>query len=71
MQIADIDQELAIAVLTSEMREKQLSPGNRFFLIGQHALLTYLWESKSLVLPNMPESENSGNRDRGGYLFIF
>jgi hypothetical protein len=28
--VADIDQELAIAVLTSEIRENQLSPGNCF-----------------------------------------
>jgi hypothetical protein len=35
MQVADIDQELAIEVLTSDMREKQLSPGNRFVLAGQ------------------------------------
>jgi len=28
--VADIDQELAIAILTSEMRENQLSPGNCF-----------------------------------------
>jgi hypothetical protein len=30
--VADIDQELATAILTSEMREKQLSPGNCFVL---------------------------------------
>lgn len=28
LQVADIDQDLAIAVLTSETRENQLSPGN-------------------------------------------
>ena len=30
MQVADIDQDLATAILTSEMRENQLSAGNLF-----------------------------------------
>ena len=30
MQVADIDHDLATAILTSEMRENQLSAGNLF-----------------------------------------
>ena len=43
LQVADIDQELAIAILTSEMRENQLSPGNCFVPdkpMYQHAFTT-------------------------------
>jgi hypothetical protein len=49
--VADIDQELAIAVLTSEMRENQLSPGNYLFQINKCISMLLLHGQTQFPIP--------------------
>jgi hypothetical protein len=71
MQVADVDQELAIEVLTSDTREEQLSPGNCSVLVGQfcqYAFTDLLVGNKNILQFLLRISENSDNRDREGWI---